>query len=197
MKNTDINPIISDAVIVLSNQMNIDGVLNDESKARAIKAVKVFKESSNGALVTCGWNYRNDTNIKIADSFKQYITVELGVDPSKVITEPNSRDTVGDAYFTKVNLAKSHFWKKIIVITSDYHVMRTKEIFNFIYGDNFLVEVIGASIDINNSNFEKEFNSLKAFRKTFLGINAGDDEEILRVLRERHPFYNGTIYKAI
>lgn len=186
-----------DAVIVLANEMDSNGNLNDESKARANEAVKIFNKNSPKFLVTCGWNYRNDTEIKIAEAFKKYISDDLGFNNDLIMTEPNSRDTVGEAYFTKINLAKPFHWKNLCVVTSDYHVLRTQEIFNYIYGDCFNIKVHGTSLNIDNNLLSNEINSLKAFRNTFRGIKAGDDENILHALRNLHPFYNGNIYKKI
>jgi hypothetical protein len=186
-----------DAVIVLANQMDINGVLNGESKARAAEAVKIFNNTPSKFLVACGWDYRKDTKIKIADAFKQYITNELGIKSDSVITELNSRDTVGDAYFTKVNLAKPLMWRNLCVVTSDYHVERAQRIFNFIYGARFAIRVFGAFAESNSAILSHERASIKAFKNTFCGVDAGDDEGIFNILKERHPFYNGNIYEKI
>lgn len=194
---TTSNVIKNDAVIVLANHMDENGLLNSESKARANKAVQIFNEYEISYIVTCGWNYRNDSEIKIADAFKSYIVNSLGVNPSKVITELNSRDTVGDAYFTKINIALSLNWKNLCVVTSDYHVNRTQEIFSFIYGNDFSVEVYGASVVHDISILSNELASTYAFRDTFLGVANGNNTEILKRLRDRHPFYNGQVYSKI
>jgi len=188
-----------DAVIVLANEMDVNGILNSESKARAIKAVKVFKDNVSNCLVVSGWNYRRDTEIKIADALKKYITTELGVSEDLVITEPNSRDTVGDAYFTKVNLAIPLFWKNLCIVTSGYHTLRAKEIFQFVYGTNFNVAVHGAIDDavLDYSRLNYELSSIKAFKDTFYGVRPGDDLGILNALRTRHPFYNGHLHEKI
>lgn len=186
-----------DVVIVLANEMDVNGVLNSESKVRAEKAVQIFNDTDIPHLVTCGWAYRKDSNIRIADAFKAYMVEKLGVDSRKVITELNSRDTVGDAFFTKANLSLSLAWNRICVVTSDYHVSRTQEIFNFIYGTNFVIDVIGANIIHDESVLRYELSSTKVFRETFLGVNSGNDSQILERLRERHPFYNGEVYDKI
>jgi uncharacterized SAM-binding protein YcdF (DUF218 family) len=177
--------------------MNEKGMLNYESKARAKKAVAILNERGISNIVTCGWAYRNDSDIKIADAFKSYIVKSLDIDPDKVITELNSRDTVGDAYFTKIHLALMLNWRNLCVVTSKYHVERTQEIFNFIYGNNFSVEVVGVDIVHDNSIISKEIASINAFRDTFLEVSAGNNIEIFERLRERHPFYNGQVYSKI
>lgn len=194
---TTTNAIKNDAIIVLANQMDKNGLLNYESKTRANKAVEILNKRGISHIVTCGWAYRDDSDIKIADAFKSYIVNSLGVKPNKVITELNSRDTVGDAYFTKINIALSLNWKNLCVVTSDYHVKRTKEIFSFIYGNNFSVEIYGASVFHDDSIISNEIASTNAFRETFFGVATGNNIEILKRLKERHPFYNGQIYSRI
>ncbi len=186
-----------DAVIVLANQMDENGILNYESMTRANMAVKLLNSGKIPYIVTCGWAYRRDTKINIADAFREFLIYSLSVDSNKILTEINSRDTVGDAIFTKINLANKFSWRKIIVVTSNYHVRRTEEIFNFIYGNNFSIKVLGADVDFSSSTFDNEMESIEAFRKTFFGIEKGEDDQIFKRLCEKHPFYNGSIYNAI
>ena len=141
-----IESIIPDAIIVLANHMDANGVLNLESIARAKKAVEIFNEKNIPYLVTSGWAYRKDSEIKIADAFKHYLVKNLHVNPKKILTELNSRDTVGDAFFTKINLAVPLSWKKICVVTSNYDVERANEIFNLIYGNKFLINTYVADV---------------------------------------------------
>ena len=192
-----LKPLSADAVIVLANQMDANGILNFESIARANMAVKLLNTGNIPHIVTCGWAYRRETKINIADAFKEYLIDRLSVDSNKILTEINSRDTVGDAIFTKINLANNLSWRKILVVTSNYHVRRTEEIFNFIYGNNFSVNVFGVDVDFSNSTLDNELASTEAFRKTFFGIEKGKDDEIFKRLYEKHPFYNGAIYNAI
>ena len=186
-----------DVVIVLANQMDSSGALNLESRARAEKAIKVLSEKKIPSIVTCGWAYRSDSDIKIANAFKAYIVNTLGMDPKRVITELNSRDTVGDAFFTKTKLAIPCGWRKICVVTSEYHVPRTKEIFKFIYGDEFDISIFGVNVEFDDNVIQRELASIRAFRKTFFGVESGNDSQILSRLRECHPFYNGQIFEKI
>ena len=186
-----------DAIIVLANEMDKSGFLNTESMTRAIKAVEFFKCFQSSKIVTCGWAYRYDSGINIADALKSYIINHLGINNSDVIAESNSRDTVGDAYYTKINLALLFNWKKVCVVTSDYHVKRTQEIFNFIYGSDISVQVYGTFAPYNEIKLYKEISSTIAFRDTFKGVQPGNNDDILYRLRTSHPYYNGDIYKRI
>jgi len=185
-----------DAVIVLGNEMNLLGILNKESCLRADLAVKLTMEFKIPYIITCGWAYRSDSNVKIADALKGYI-MNLGVSSEQIITEVNSRDTVGDAVFTRLNLVEPLGFRKFFVVTSNYHVARTKKIFNFVYGSNFKFDVKGVEVDFDNKALSKEVDSEIAFERTFCDVKIGDMEQIIEALKKNHPFYNGNIYPKI
>lgn len=186
-----------DAVVVLANLMEVNGTLQEESAKRASRAAEVFVETNAGKLVTCGWAYREDSDIAIADAFLEHIVKYHAIPESRITVEKGSRDTVGDAYFTKINHAIPNAWRNVIVVTSNYHVPRTQEIFDFIYGDACHARVTGVETDENEVILENEKKSLEAFRKTFSCVPKGDTQKILERLRSHHPFYNGEIYKKI
>jgi len=177
--------------------MDASGNLNPESSARAAKAAEVFFRTSAQYIVTCGWNYRPDSDLAIADAFSRELQGRHGIPENQILADRSSRDTVGDAIFTKVHLAIPHKWTQLIIVTSDYHVARCSEIFSFIYGEAFRLDVVGAEVNAPPNVQEQERLSLTAFRSTFSGIRPGDDLGILRQLRERHPFYNGDIHPKI
>ena len=95
-----------DALIVLSNFMNKDGILNKESKSRAFKAIDIYSKYSIKYIITSGWNYRKDSEINISDAFKSFITSNSSIQENKIISSSTSRDTVGDAFFTKTEIIK-------------------------------------------------------------------------------------------
>lgn len=186
-----------DAVIVLANLMDEKGILNQETRSRVDTAVQALRSNYVPLLVTCGWAYRNDSDICIADAMKRYAVDQLHVTKSIIIAETNPRDTVGDAVFTKRNLAVPRNWSKILLVTSAYHADRSHAIFSFIYGANFHVDIIPTPSDQNAQLQEAETRSMEAFRSTFDGVAPGDDEAIFERLRSRHPFYNGQIYAKV
>ena len=124
--------MLFDCIIVLANEMDKNGKLNLESISRIRLACDLYFKNPFVTLITCGWNYRNDSNLCIGNVMKEY-AINLGVPEDKIISEVNSRDTVGDAFFTKINIVKLTNWKNILVVTSDYHVKRSSIIFNFIF----------------------------------------------------------------
>lgn len=185
-----------DCIIVLANEMDKEGNLNLESVARIKLASDSYFNNPSATLITCGWNYRKDSKLFIGDVMKNY-AVKLGVPFKKIITENNSRDTVGDAFFTKLTILKNNKWKNLLIVTSDYHVIRTSKIFKFIYGSQYEINVIGS---YGFDSLEKQISekiSLKAFERTFENIKEGDEIKIYERLSTQHPFYNGEVYPKI
>lgn len=184
-------------IIVLSNEMSKTGELNSESKSRLEYGCDFFLKNDQCYLITAGWNYRKDSNLFIGERMSQYAIKKRNVPSEKVFAEISSRDTVGDAFFSKINYVEKNKFEKILVITSNYHVLRTSKIFNFIYGDNYKIDVKGIDGFDSNEKIDHERKSCKAFLETFKGITKGDTNNIYKRLKKSHPFYNGEIYPKI
>ncbi|MDA7918415.1 YdcF family protein [Mariniblastus sp.] len=185
------------AIIVLGNLMSKDGKLNEESTNRMELAIDRFVRNDAPYLITCGWDYRADSAIAIADAMSQFAIESGKVPPASIILANQSRDTVGDAIFSKQIIQSKSGWTRLLIVTSDYHVARTLEIFNFIYSEQYDIEVIGATTAAANEQVNSESSSLVAFRKTFAGVVCGDDESIYKRLCKDHPFYNGVVHPKL
>ena len=99
--------------------------------------------------------------------------------------------------FTKKYIALKRKWNNFLVATSDYHVSRTHEIFNYVYGRQYSIKVMGTTTGRAEQQLESEEKSMYAFRETFMGIEAGDDVLIYKRLCEKHPYYNGLVHPKI
>ena len=192
--------ILPSATIVLANLMSSEGELNAESKARIDSAVKLHSKHPSDVILLCGWAYRPDSSIAIADAMKSYVLAQFPWLAQKIVCQKLSRDTVGDAVFSRVCLSElfisiSSF--NLNVITSDYHVMRTQEIFSFVFGKRSTIRVTGAPGFGDKMSTTKEVRSLEAFRNTFSDASAGDLNSIYLSLMNNHPFYNGFIHPRI
>ena len=59
----------------------------------------------------------------------------LNIDKKNIIEISEAKDTVGEALFLKITLKKLNLKiNEMHVITSDWHLERSKEIFDFIFG---------------------------------------------------------------
>jgi hypothetical protein len=68
-----------------------------------------------------------------SEAAARYLMVK-GVPQQYVLCETSSYDTIGNAYFSRVIHAEPRGFKKLLVINSDFHMPRTKAIFQWVYG---------------------------------------------------------------
>ena len=185
-------------LVVLSHLMSKNCELGEESAARADMAIKIFSSDEYDKLVTLGWDYRVDCDVPIAEVVSDYILKNSNIKKSSVIAIRASRDTVGDAVFC-LDFFRNLKMKKIVVITSDYHVDSTKFIFSRVFNNAVDIDVYGV---YTKANLESEIllheqQSLDTFCQTFNGVDFSSRREIFNALSERHPFYNGKTHPKI
>lgn len=183
----------SDLVILLAHLMDRDGRLGEESRARADKAAALARQY--GCPIACmGWSYRDDTDLCVSEALAAYLESAHGFPRSQLLLDRESRDTVGDAIYSKRKFLHRMPRRRACVVTSAYHVERARRVFEFVYGQDAAITVVGADVNISQEIIAHERNSQDAFSTTFSGVAAGDDEAIFSRLLERHPFYNGAVY---
>jgi uncharacterized SAM-binding protein YcdF (DUF218 family) len=171
------------AIIVLANLMDRDGLLNAESRGRVDTAVQAYRDKLAPVVVCCGWAYRDDCPIAIADAMVEYARGR-----AVAIPERRPRDTVGDAAFT-------YEFANPVVVTSAYHAARAAEIFSFARGRT--IDVISAPSADTPELRASEARSLEAFHRTFAGVRPGDRTGFVSRLQDAHPFYNGEVYPRL
>jgi hypothetical protein len=63
-----------------------------------------------------------------------YLMNTLGIDKDHVFVETSSYDTISNAFFARTLFTDIMGWKNVIVITSEFHMDRTRAIFDWIFG---------------------------------------------------------------
>lgn len=182
----------SEVFVVLANLMSKEGVLNNESKNRVDELLKRIKNKKYQNIFFCGWAYRNDSNITIASAQKKYFESKEAKEHNIYLIE-KSRDTVGDAVYSRKCIESNFNDIRVNVVTSDYHIDRSNKIFKFVFGKNYEINMISATTELTDQ-LQSEEKSLMDFRKTFKGVEEGDLEKIYLTMIRKHPFYNGEVY---
>ena len=57
-----------------------------------------------------------------------------GIDPARIRIENASYDTIGNAYLTRLLFIEPYRWERLLIITSEFHMPRTRAIFEWICG---------------------------------------------------------------
>lgn len=59
--------------------------------------------------------------------------IDQGVPPAQVLVEASSYDTIGNAYFARMIHTDVRQLRKLLVITSDFHLARTRAVFEWVF----------------------------------------------------------------
>lgn len=183
------------SIVVLSHLMTKNGIPGNETKSRANLAIRLFNTDKFNYLITSGWAYRNDCDYRICDVVKEYILKSSEINSNKIKVLPHSRDTVGDAFFS-LKFVKEVGIKKLIVITSDYHVLRSRLIFKKFFRNIADLEIMGINSELKNNKdiVKKELKSTEVFMETFKNADFSNLNSIYQCLLNNHPLYNGKVY---
>ena len=102
--------------------------------------------------------------------------IKAGVDPEKILTEISSYDTIGNAYFSRLLFSEPLLLRNLLIITSAFHMPRTRAIFEWIYNlppsaINFNIDFVstpdtGLSSEVLAARVQREKNSLANLEMT-------------------------------
>ena len=187
------------ALIILSHLKDDNGKLDIETLARVELAIALFKRKEFDFIITSGWDYQDDSDLKIGEIVADKLKGQYSIEKSKVLVDVCSRDTVGDAFFLRRNVVRPKSISSITLVTSNYHVQRTDMIFKKFFSPCVSVTTVGAKIALDNVEelLAKEEKSYRAFLATFDNVDISNDTAVFSALSLRHPFYNGKVYEKI
>ena len=94
-------------IIVLGNLMDKLGQLNKVSCSRLDLAIDIFRKNKYSFIITCGWDYRDDSNIALADAMKSYIVKVIGVKTTKKKELSEREDKSLNVFYKTFNGIKS------------------------------------------------------------------------------------------
>ena len=126
-----------DAILILGGGVRAGGQLPEHAKRRFDLAL-ALESGEPMAPLSAGTSHRS----AILDADGRMITESLagarylldhGISPVRIFCETTSYDTIGNAYFSRVQLADPLGWRRLLIITSQFHEPRTEAIFRWIY----------------------------------------------------------------
>jgi len=182
----------------------------EQAKERLDKAYALFEEGKVDCIITTG-KYSIMASIDPtvvgpkteAEVGKQYL-----IDKAKsaqaghvsrsgrkiqdhIFYEDQSMDTIGNAWFVKKVCLEPLGITSCIVVTSDYHIERTRVIFEWVLGPGYTIECTKAPSHLSEQERKKRERfeqDLTEHIKTHLvaSIAAGDDQAIEKFIQDAH-----------
>ena len=165
------------AVIVLGNKLKTEKI-HKELKRRVDKGVKVFRDINADYLILSG-GFTTSPSFSEAEVMQKYAIEKKHVKPEKILLEQISKDTIGNAYFTRKKIIdeKKYDLTPIYIVSSCYHMKRTKFIFKNVYGNDCKLK-FKCSFICSLKAKKEEKKKMKQAKKFFKGIQCGDMEEV-------------------
>lgn len=124
--------------------------------------------------------------------------IEHGIDdPKRILLDGWSLDTIGNAFFARSMICEPMRLKRCCIITSSFHMPRTRAIFEWVFAldggqfdmDYYITPDVGLDDAQSNVRFERERNSLVTLQqKTIPRVNTL--EKLSAFLFREHGAYN-------
>ncbi len=127
----------SGLVIVLGMRLSSD-TIGEELAGRIDIGIKLMVEEEANFMIVSGGYTNPEINVSEALAMRKY-AMNKGVPEKSIIIEEQSIDTIGNGFFSRKLVDSMNLSHKIFVVTSCYHVQRTKYIFDHYYGDDFIL----------------------------------------------------------
>lgn len=122
-----------DVIVVIGHANDLKGALSPIAEARLKKGIELFEAGRAPYIIlTSGRGQFNQTKKAHSEWAKKNLLEVLPLTPNRVITETKSRSTIENALHAKKIIDKRK-WSKLIVVTSGYHMSRTKMIFRRVF----------------------------------------------------------------
>ena len=123
----------ADALVVLSD----DNFYAD----RATHAAQLFREGVAPTVVASGRRLRPNAGIS---ELMEHDLVERGVPREKIVRLSHDADSTKEEAVSVAKLAQEMRWKRIVVVTSNYHTRRARYIFRRVFPTAITVKVASA-----------------------------------------------------
>ena len=170
-----------DAVIVLGGDVTNDGSITQFGRTRMDKALDLYHERKVVKIIVGGGAVNPRVAKSEARTMYEY-ALRNGVPESDIITEERASSTVGNAYYVKTSILEPNGWRNNIVITSDFHMTRAKQVFSKVLGEGYVTAYLASGQELSPIEVVKIPVRERAYyllqKVLFLGIRDGDHEQI-------------------
>jgi len=180
----------NDCIFIPGGGLLPDGSLPPWTTARLDRAISLISQTRFIAFLSGGTVHKppplDQNGFPIFESHQAALyLVHQGLDPARLLTEISSYDTIGNAYFSRLLFTDPGKLQHLLVITSEFHLPRTKAAFEWIYSLSPLnmpyqltcesVPNKGLSQKALEARISREKKSLNTLLDTKKGINSLKD----------------------
>jgi uncharacterized SAM-binding protein YcdF (DUF218 family) len=185
----------ADAIVVLGGGVEHDGTLTWLSCTRVAQAVESYHGGVAPRVILSGRCSLAQAEPEVTEAAAMAdLAVLMGVPREALHLEEESRDTLGNAYFTRELLLEPNGWRTIRVVTSDFHLSRAAWVFRKIlareYDFSFVSAFSGLPPRELIGRVLQECRISIFLNEWMEAVREGDAEAIDRLMLHEHPGYS-------
>ena len=170
-----------DAILIPGGGVKKNGSLPEWTKRRLKKTLDIFTGREYLITLSAGTVHKAPLLDKLGFPLYESVVaanylIKNNIPPIYILIENVSLDTIGNAYFARAIHTEQRRFRKLCIITSDFHMLRTKTIFEWIFKltplpfkyelDFIKVSDKGIDFDLLKVRCEKEKKALERLIKT-------------------------------
>jgi uncharacterized SAM-binding protein YcdF (DUF218 family) len=182
-----------DVVIVLGGGLRTGGKLTPTTQQRLDAYLEYTKKHDpTPVILSGGVSGQRGGRFRAESSAMEEYLLQHGFPKSYIVKEGKSKDTIGNAYYSKKIIRRHANWKSLLIITSDFHVARTHYIFTEIFGKKYTYKLLGAPAPHVNASTVKIFEEYlsQVCKRYYENIKSGDDKAIWDRVKKTHSYYS-------
>lgn len=183
------------AIIVLGCGIDAAGRLNPDAEGSVRLAIAAAEGLPGSCLIMTGYvSYKADfrPSISEAQAMKDY-AVTLGYPAESIWVETESKDSLGNLYFTRANLLMPLGIMDLRIVRGpNQSDERITYLADKVLGADYHYELLCPDIS-RPAEAEREQKSLRVAKEWLDTVEAGDMMAIYRLFREKHPGYNSAV----
>jgi uncharacterized SAM-binding protein YcdF (DUF218 family) len=187
-----------DAALVLACGINEDGSLPHDP-IESVDIVTDLYLSNRAPLIIFSGNlsYKADSVPPQTESGAMAVYAQQSGIPSEaILIENESKDTLGNAYFTKVRyLIPGQLRSLAVVLGPNHSLERVKYIFDKVLGSEYDTTFIEHNAG-REAEVDREAQSLTVLKEWLDATPSGDHASVYRIMRDVHPGYSSEPEKA-
>ncbi len=182
------------AVVVLGCGVDAKGNLSEDAINSVRLGVEALEDSSTCLIMSGDVSYKATfkPSISEAQAMKDYV-VSLGIGINRVFVETESKDSLGNLFFTKQNLLIPLGITSLSIVRGpNQSSKRIDYLATKILGGKYNFKIIEPPVE-RPAEQEREQKSLKLAKEWLDSIPNGDMGAIYDLMRRKHPGYNSSL----
>lgn len=184
-----------DVILTLGNGLTDEWRLPDIVSSRLKKIADLYFQKTANKIIVCGrWSINWDIEgmkppTTEAEEMKK-VLLSLGVSDKDILKEEWSKDTIGNAYFSKIKIIRHYNFKAILIVCSDFHLKRAQFLFKKILGHEYQMDFLTTPTESGrNPEFMLLEEGVLKRQSKFLEEMKNGDDSFLQTRLYNDPYY--------